>query len=68
MTEEEIRAAASSAVTRIGQERETFIKENYPAEDFHKIVRMCNFLDDAANNAVEERAFRPCIIGKTYEY
>ena len=68
MNEEEIRAAASSAVNRIGQERETFIKENYPAEDFERIVKMCNWLDDFANNDIEERAFRPCIMGKTYEY
>lgn len=67
MTEEEIRAAASSAVTRIGEERKEFIK-NYPEADREAITKMCEWLDDAANNDIEERAFRPCIIGKSYEY
>lgn len=61
MNEEEIRAAASSAVNRIGEEREEFIRGNYPKEDFDRIVKMCNWLDDVANDSVEARAFEPCI-------
>ena len=70
MNEEEIKEAAYSASMRVGQERKEFIQGSYPKEDWEAIVRMCNRIDDMANNAVEERAFEPCIynMGKSYEY
>ena len=60
MDTNEIRAAANSAVMRIGQDREEFIRNSYPDEDFERIVKMCNFLDDVANNAYEEYRLNPC--------
>ena len=60
MDTNEIRAAANSAVMRIGEERERFIKENYPKEDWERISKMCDWLDDIANYQYEERAFEPC--------
>ena len=69
MTNDEIRAAAASACVYVGQERIDYIKGSYPETDWERISKMCDWLDDIANNQYEERAFEPCIynMGMHYE-
>lgn len=49
----EIRAAASSAAVRIGQERIDFIKASYPREYWNEIEHIADMIDDYTNNIRE---------------
>lgn len=67
MTEEDIRAAASSASNRIGQEREDFIKQSYPKKYWNKINRLASQIDDYANEKYETDN-EPCIYNRGFYY
>ena len=60
MNEFDLKAAASSASNRIGQERIDYIKSSYPKEYWGKIEKLANQIDDYANENYENSCLEPC--------
>lgn len=68
MNIEEIRAAASSAARRVGQERTDYIQSSYQEEYWQEITHLAEMIDDWANNKAESSRCEPCLYNRGVHY